>query len=86
MVDRRHRPKTRLYCDLSAHTTTTNQTTLTDESPEEYTRRRAESELERTGGPSPTTRFLLCVPPSTEIDELPELWEVYTDAVGGVDE
>jgi hypothetical protein len=62
------------------------QSTLTEETAAEYTRRRAQNGLERTGGPSPTTRFLLCVPPDTEIDELPELWDVYKDAVGGVDE
>jgi len=61
------------------------QTTIGDESAAEYTRRRAQEHLERTGGPSPTTRFLQCVPPETELDELEELWPVYVDAVGGVD-
>ena len=70
---------------MSAESKTQPNTRLIDESAAEYTRRRAKTGRDRAGGPSPTTRFLQCVPPDTEIDELEELWPVYVDAVGGVD-
>jgi hypothetical protein len=85
VVDRRHRPKTRLQRAVSAESKTQANTRLIDESAAEYTRRRAKTGRDRAGGPSPTTRFLQCVPPDTGIDELEELWPVYVDAVGGVD-
>lgn len=74
---------------MSAHTddTHTTQTTLTDASKEEIVRQRAELRiLEGKGLRAPESRFLSVCPPDTEIDELPELWEVYKEAVGGVEQ
>lgn len=65
---------------MSAQTNTT-QTKLNDETPAEYTRRRAKSEIGGVAGDSQTTRFLVAVPADTELDELDELWDVYMDAV-----
>lgn len=70
---------------MSAKTTESDQTTLTDETAEEHTRRRTH-EVDGVGGPGHTARFLQCVPPDTDFDDLGELWEAYKDEVGGIDE
>lgn len=66
---------------MSAHDTHTTQTTITDESAAEQVRRKAGDHiLGGTGLREPASRFLAICPPDTEIDELPELWDVYQDA------
>jgi len=68
---------------LNAHTDDT-QTTLTEETAADHIRRKAGSHItDGSGLRDAESRFLAIVPSDTEISELPELWEVYQEAISG---
>jgi len=68
---------------LSANTETTKQPTLGGQTDKQMVRQRARGRITEAHGLCESKRFLLCCPSDADIDELPELWEAYQDAMRG---
>ena len=70
---------------MSAKPTNTNDTRqerIAEETKAETVRRRANIQIEGAHGVHDSSRFLLACPPSAEIGELPELYEIFAEERG----